>query len=36
MRGGLAWIDSESVRRFGHGFAEARRPSARRVLDEIA
>ena len=36
MRGGLAWLDSESVRRFGTRFVETDAPSRRRLLDDIA
>jgi gluconate 2-dehydrogenase gamma chain len=36
MRGGLAWINSVSERRFGHGFAEASETERTAILDEIA
>ena len=36
MRGGLAWINSVSERRFGHGFAEATEAERTAILDEIA
>ena len=36
MRGGLAWLDSESVRRYGTRFVATDGPSQRRLLDEIA
>lgn len=36
MRGGLAWINSVSERRFGHGFAEATEAERTKILDEIA
>jgi len=36
MRGGLAWINSVSERRFGHGFAEATESERTAILDEIA
>ena len=36
MRGGLAWINSVSERRFGHGFAEATEVERTAILDEIA
>ena len=36
MRGGLAWINSVSERRFGHGFAEATETERTKILDEIA
>lgn len=36
MRGGLAWINSVSERRFGHGFAEATEAERITILDEIA
>src|SRR4029077_11578337 len=36
MRGGLAWINSGSERRFGHGFAEAAEAERTAILDEIA
>ena len=36
MRGGLAWINSVSERRFGHGFAEATEAERTTILDEIA
>jgi gluconate 2-dehydrogenase subunit 3-like protein len=36
MRGGLAWINSVSERRFGHGFAEATETERTAILDEIA
>jgi gluconate 2-dehydrogenase gamma chain len=36
MRGGLAWLDAESVQRFGKTFVEAADPQRRSVLDDIA
>ncbi|HET7464559.1 MAG TPA: gluconate 2-dehydrogenase subunit 3 family protein [Longimicrobium sp.] len=36
MRGGLAWLDSESVRRYGTRFVATDGPSRRRLLDDIA
>jgi hypothetical protein len=36
MRGGLAWINSVSEKRFGHGFAEATEAERIAILDEIA
>jgi hypothetical protein len=36
MRGGLAWINSVSERRFGHAFAEASETERTAILDEIA
>jgi len=36
MRGGLAWINSVSEKRFGHGFAEATEAERTAILDEIA
>ena len=36
MRGGLAWINSVSERRFGHGFADATEAERTAILDEIA
>ena len=36
MRGGLAWINSVSEKRFGHGFAEATEAERTTILDEIA
>jgi hypothetical protein len=36
MRGGLAWINSVSERRFGHGFADATDAERTAILDEIA
>jgi len=36
MRGGLAWLDAHTLRRFGHTFAAATEDERRRVLDEIA
>jgi gluconate 2-dehydrogenase gamma chain len=36
MRGGLAWLDAESVHRFGKTFVEAADPQRRSVLDDIA
>jgi hypothetical protein len=36
MRGGLAWINSVSERRFGHGFAETTEAERTAILDEIA
>ena len=36
MRGGLAWINSVSERRSGHGFAEATEAERTKILDEIA
>jgi gluconate 2-dehydrogenase gamma chain len=36
MRGGLAWLDAESVRRYGRRFAEADDGQRRSLLDDIA
>ena len=36
MRGGLAWIDAESRRRFGAGFTAASHAQRRAILDDIA
>ena len=36
MRGGLAWINSVSERRFGKGFAESSETERKAILDEIA
>jgi hypothetical protein len=36
MRGGLAWINSVCVRRFGHGFVECTEKERTAILDEIA
>jgi hypothetical protein len=36
MRGGLAWLDSESMRRYGTRFVATDGPSQRRLLDDIA
>lgn len=36
MRGGLAWLDAESGRRFGKRFAEATDPQRSSLLDSIA
>jgi hypothetical protein len=36
MRGGLAWIDAESNKRFGHDFAAASDAERRNLLDDIA
>ncbi|WP_456428508.1 gluconate 2-dehydrogenase subunit 3 family protein [Rhodocaloribacter sp.] len=36
MRGGLAWLDAHTHRRFGHPFAEATEDERRQILDEIA
>lgn len=36
MRGGLAWIDNESRRRFGRTFVAATDAQRRRILDDIA
>ena len=36
MRGGLAWINSVTERRFGHAFAEATETERTAILDEIA
>jgi gluconate 2-dehydrogenase gamma chain len=36
MRGGLAWLDAESGRRFGKPFVEAADPQRRSLLDDIA
>ena len=36
MRGGLAWINSVSEKRFGHGFADATETERTAILDEIA
>ena len=36
MRGGLAWLDAESERRFGRRFTAASDPQRRSLLDDIA
>lgn len=36
MHGGLAWIDTESRKRFGKTFIEARDSQRREILDDIA
>lgn len=36
MRGGLAWLDAESRRRYGHPFADATDADRRALLDDIA
>ncbi|HEX6751121.1 MAG TPA: gluconate 2-dehydrogenase subunit 3 family protein [Longimicrobium sp.] len=36
MRGGLAWLDSESVRRFGTRFVAAGDAQRRAILDDVA
>lgn len=36
MRGGLAWLDAHSRRRFGHPFLEATQEERISILDEIA
>jgi hypothetical protein len=36
MRGGLAWLDAESRRRFGAGFVAATDAQRRAILDDIA
>ena len=36
IRGGLAWINAESRRRFGHDFAEATAEEQVAILDDIA
>jgi gluconate 2-dehydrogenase gamma chain len=36
MRGGLAWINSVTERRFGHPFSEATETERKTILDEIA
>jgi hypothetical protein len=36
MHGGLAWIDTESHKRFGKTFVEARDAQRRQILDDIA
>ena len=36
MRGGLAWIDNESLDRFGKGFVAAKDAQRRQILDDIA
>lgn len=36
IRGGLAWMDAESLRRFGTRFVETDGLGQRRILDEIA
>jgi len=35
-RGGLAWIDTESQKRFGHTFIQATDAQRRQILDDIA
>ena len=36
MRGGLAWLDTESRARFGHPFVEAVEAERTAILDDIA
>ena len=36
MRGGLAWLDAHTHRRFGRTFAEATEDERKQILDEIA
>ena len=36
MRGGLAWIDNESMKRFGHDFVSATEAERHALLDDIA
>ena len=36
MRGGLAWVNAESQRRFGTAFAKTPEPQQNEILDEIA
>jgi hypothetical protein len=36
MRGGLAWLDIESHRRFAHAFVDAEPAQRARILDDIA
>jgi gluconate 2-dehydrogenase gamma chain len=36
MRGGLAWIDNESRKRFGVGYAAAKQAQRHAILDDIA
>lgn len=36
MRGGLAWLDTESRKRFGKTFIDASDPQRRQILDDIA
>jgi Gluconate 2-dehydrogenase subunit 3 len=36
MRGGLAWLDTESLRRFDKYFVDASDPQRRQILDDIA
>jgi hypothetical protein len=36
MRGGLAWLDAECRRRFGHGFLECAETERTALLDDIA
>ena len=36
MRGGLAWIDNESMKRFGHDFVSATEAERHTLLDDIA
>ena len=36
MRGGLAWLDTESRKRFGKNFAVAAEAQRRQILDDIA
>jgi len=36
MRGGLAWIDAESVKRFGHDFVSCADSERHALLDDIA
>ena len=36
IRGGIAWIDAESRRRFEHGFVDATAAEREQILDDIA
>ena len=36
IRGGLAWLDAESLRRFGTRFVESGAPGQRALLDDVA
>ncbi len=36
IRGGLAWLDGESLKRFGKSFVEASDAQRRQILDDIA
>jgi hypothetical protein len=36
IRGGLAWLDAESLRRFGTRFVESGGPGQRALLDDVA